>query len=139
MNFNKTKTNKYIAYLEVKTDVFEKLRPSLSFEPRYYLEQYNINSLDTCVDWLKDNNEISYSSKTRLMDMCWHEFVFDIDMITINIIEYYKYFASTYWNKSNTIENSFIFTKIQGYYLLNASNWKNIIFHNNNIKQIIEN
>lgn len=135
-----TKTNKYLASLAFNQRkqyfVFKRLKNPLTFNLQSLLYMYNINSFDTCIDWLNENKEIPYSRKKRLLDICWNQYIIDADIINDNIVNYYLEFINKYWNISNCASNS-LNTILVSYFNDNKQIWNNITFHTNNIKEII--
>ncbi len=106
---------------------------------KYLKTQYNIISLDTCVDWILINENISYKTKNRLLNICWKDYIIDSSYININIINFYIYFNNKYWFTNKKISYTLMNDFLTNFYNDNKNKWHLIEFYNEKIKSYIEN
>jgi hypothetical protein len=145
----KSKSNKYLSNLAIKSgsvkieklkyiSIYDRLKDPLEFSSAFILNIDNINSFDTCIEFLKSNKDFSYRKITRLLDVCWNKYVISNDSISDVVVNYYKSFSNIYWPNFKKYNYNMWNNILYAYFEENKSRWIEIVFHTYKIKLFSE-
>ncbi len=156
-SLKRSKSNKYLSDLAIKNGhtkleklkfiaIYARLKDPLEFNSSCILKPNNINSFDTCIEFLKsidkyninESEEIMKKKKIRLLDICWSEFVTNSDEISDVVVNYYKTFSGKYWNDVKKYNYNTWNNILNAYFEKNKSHWDEIVFHTYKIKLFSE-
>lgn len=150
-SLKKSKSNKYLSDIAIKSglvkiddnskntslkyiSVYTRLKDPLDFNQKFLLKYHNINSFDTCIEFLKTNENFSYSRKMRYLDICWSEYVKISEEISDNVVNYYRSFSNDYWKNVKKYDYNTWNNILISYFEKNKNIWNDIVFHTYKIK-----